>query len=86
MTDQQKSNRDKAKQAWIDLHKGLDYIQGREDFKLSIKRDIEKRIAELEKPIEFDLDEEVLEYMRYYSKIQIEECKRFLELIETVEP
>ncbi|HTJ52653.1 MAG TPA: hypothetical protein VL443_24525 [Cyclobacteriaceae bacterium] len=71
--------KEKAKQAWIDLHKGLDYIQGRDDFKSSLKRDIEKRISELE---------QIALVNDQWNKIdiQISECKRFLELIETVEP
>jgi len=69
------TDRDKAKQAWINLHKGLDYIQGREDFKSSLKRDIEK-----EKTID------ILNENDPYDRGWIAACKRFLELIETVEP
>jgi hypothetical protein len=69
------SDIEKAKQAWIDLHKGLDYIQGRDDFKSSLKRDIEK-----EKTID------ILNENDPYDRGWIAACKRFLELIETVEP
>lgn len=79
MTDQQKSDRDKTEQAWLmhcfQIPKKMPARhaskQAIDDFKSSLKRDIEKRIGDLEKTD---------------GTIQILECKRFLELIETVEP
>jgi len=83
MTDQQKSE-----QAWMEYSKKF----GRSvhpksssqrtliDFKSSLKRDIEKRIGDLERHLEYDPQ------LSQILISQINECKRFLELIETVEP
>jgi hypothetical protein len=72
----------KAKQAWINIHKGLDYIQGREDFKSSLKREIEKRITLKVKEINESKDP----IQKTALAIRADECKRFLELLNTVEP
>jgi hypothetical protein len=55
------------------------YELGKSNVKSSLKRDIEKRIVELE---------QIALVSDQWNKIdiQISECKRFLELIETVEP
>jgi len=66
----------KAEQAWEfqaverALNDG-DYLTGISDFKSSLKREIEKRVGDLEKT---------------NATIQILECKRFLESLNTVEP
>jgi len=93
MTDQQKSDREKAKQAWKehankrfdDIHEGINgaikgqfQLTGIKDFKSSLKRDIEKRIAEHRKYYNL--------FNRREEDAHIQELQYIIELIETVEP
>jgi len=73
----------KAEQAWEfqaverALNDG-DYLTGISDFKSSLKREIEKRIEELERELKMYIPEQD------DIKAKITECKRFLELLNTV--
>lgn len=77
---------EKAEQAWkIESFKSDDpmsFIMGMRGLKSSLQREIEKRIEELQESLKNE--NSLLEAA--YTHNRIFECKKFLELLNTVEP
>ncbi len=95
MKDEHKSAVEKAEKMWLNhtnqrfdditngtkgAIKGMYQLTAIKDFKSALKREIEKRIGELERHLESCPE------MLQTIIPQIEECKRFLSLLETVKP